>query len=36
VSVRHLADDGRTDRAFTLWARDPEAFADALGHPVEL
>jgi hypothetical protein len=36
VSVRHLADDGRTDRAFTLWVRDPEAFADALGHPVEL
>ena len=31
VSVRHLADDGRTDRSFTHWVRDPQAFATALG-----
>jgi hypothetical protein len=34
VAVRHLGTDGETDRAFTLWVRDPEAFADALGHPL--
>ena len=30
VAVRYLADDGATDRAFTVWVRDPAAFADAL------
>jgi hypothetical protein len=34
VAVRHLAPDGEHDRAFTLWVRDPEAFAEALGHPL--
>jgi hypothetical protein len=34
VAVRHLADDGSADRAFTRWVRDPEAFAEALGHPL--
>ncbi|WP_157943897.1 hypothetical protein [Blastococcus atacamensis] len=29
VAVRHLADDG--ERAFTVWIRDPDAFAEALG-----
>jgi hypothetical protein len=33
VSVRHLANDGETERAFTIWVRDPEAFADAVGAP---
>jgi hypothetical protein len=32
VAVRHLADDGRTEKAFTHWVRDPKAFATALGH----
>lgn len=32
VAVRHLADDG--EQAFTLWVRDPDAFADALGVPL--
>ncbi|RBY94780.1 hypothetical protein DQ244_05800 [Blastococcus sp. TBT05-19] len=32
VAVRHLTDDG--DAAFTLWVRDPDAFADALGVPL--
>jgi hypothetical protein len=32
VSVRHLANDGETERAFTVWVRDPVAFADALDH----
>jgi hypothetical protein len=36
VSVRHLANDGQTERAFTVWVRDPAAFAEAVGHPVEL
>ena len=31
VAVRHLAEDGRTEKAFTHWMRDPEAFATALG-----
>jgi hypothetical protein len=35
VAVRHLAPDAETERAFTVWVRDPEAFADALGHPLE-
>ncbi len=34
VVVRHLADDATTERAFTRWVRDPEAFAEALGHPL--
>jgi len=34
VSVRHLANDGETGRAFTVWVRDPEAFADAVDHPL--
>jgi hypothetical protein len=32
VAVRHAADDGRADLAFTHWVRDPEAFTEALGH----
>ena len=34
VAVRHLARDGVGERAFTVWARDAGAFADALGHPL--
>jgi hypothetical protein len=34
ISVAHLADDGETARAFTVWVRDPAAVADALGHPL--
>jgi hypothetical protein len=34
VAVRHLGDDGTTERAFSRWVRDPEAFAEALGHPL--
>jgi hypothetical protein len=34
VSVRHLAPDGESERAFTVWVRDPAAFAEALGHPL--
>jgi hypothetical protein len=34
VAVRHLAPDTETDRALTVWVRDPEAFADALDHPL--
>ncbi|MEI4271761.1 hypothetical protein TEK04_08495 [Klenkia sp. LSe6-5] len=34
VVVRHLSADGAADRAFTVWVRDPEEFADALGHPL--
>ncbi|MGK5111347.1 hypothetical protein [Geodermatophilus sp. CPCC 205506] len=33
VAVRHLAADGDGERAFTVWVRDPEAFAEALGRP---
>ena len=32
VAVRHLTDDG--EASFTLWARDPQALADALGLPL--
>jgi hypothetical protein len=35
VAVRHLAPDGETERCFTVWVRDPEAFADALDHPLD-
>jgi hypothetical protein len=34
VAVRHLAADAEADRALTIWVRDPEAFADALDHPL--
>ena len=34
MSVRHLGMDGETEQAFTVWVRDPEAFADALGRPL--
>lgn len=34
VAVRHLASDGITERAFRVWVRDAEVFADALGHPL--
>jgi hypothetical protein len=34
VAVRQLTDDGASERAFTRWVRDPEAFAEALGHPL--
>jgi hypothetical protein len=34
VAVRHLAADGETDRALTVWVRAPEAFAGALGLPL--
>ncbi|MFD2093034.1 hypothetical protein [Blastococcus deserti] len=35
VAVRHLADDGATEQACTRWIRDPEAFAEALDHPLQ-
>ena len=35
LAVRHLADDGAGDRAFTVWVRDADAFADALGRPLD-
>jgi hypothetical protein len=31
VTVRHAGSDGTGDKAFTVWVRDPAAFADALG-----
>jgi hypothetical protein len=34
VGVRHLGMDGETEQALTVWVRDPEAFADALGRPL--
>ncbi|MFW3169371.1 hypothetical protein [Geodermatophilus sp. CPCC 206100] len=34
VAVRHATPDGDGERALTLWVRDPEAFADALGVPL--
>ncbi|WP_448624564.1 hypothetical protein [Geodermatophilus sp. URMC 64] len=34
VAVRHLGPDGETDRAFTVWVRDPAAFAEALDRPL--
>ena len=34
VAVRHLADDGASERAFTRWVRDGEAFAVALDQPL--
>ena len=34
VAVRHLAPDAVTDRALSVWVRDPEAFADALDQPL--
>ncbi|SET41440.1 hypothetical protein [Geodermatophilus poikilotrophus] len=35
VAVRHLSDDGATERAFTTRVRNPEAFAAALGRPLD-
>jgi hypothetical protein len=36
VTVRHLAEgDDQGDQAFTLWVRDPEAFAAALRVPLD-
>ncbi|WP_138757374.1 hypothetical protein [Modestobacter altitudinis] len=34
ISVRHLDADGLTEKAFTVWVRDPAAVADALGRPL--
>jgi hypothetical protein len=34
ISVRHLDTDAVTDKAFTLWVRDPAAVAEALGRPL--
>jgi hypothetical protein len=34
ISVRHLDMDGVTEKAFTVWVRDPEAVADGLGRPL--
>ena len=34
INVRHLHTDGVTDKAFTVWVRDPAAVAGALGHPL--
>ena len=34
VSVRHLDVDGVTEKAFTVWVRDPAAVADALDRPL--
>ena len=33
VSVRHLDLDGQTEKAFTVWVRDPAAVTDALDRP---
>jgi hypothetical protein len=34
ISVRHLDMDGLTEKAFTVWVRDPAAVAEALGRPL--
>ncbi len=34
VAVLHRSDDGTADQALTLWVRDPDAFARALGRPL--
>jgi hypothetical protein len=34
ISVRHLDLDGLTEKAFTVWVRDPAAVAAALGRPL--
>ena len=34
ISVRHLDMDAETDKALTVWVRDPHAVADALGRPL--
>ena len=34
VSVRHLGSDALTEQAFTVWVRDPAAFAEALEQPL--
>jgi hypothetical protein len=33
IAVRHLDPDGLTEKAFTVWVRDPAAVADALDRP---
>jgi hypothetical protein len=35
VSVRHLDADATGERAFTVWVRDPAAFADSLDHALD-
>jgi hypothetical protein len=35
VTVRHLDSDALTEKAFTVWVRDPAAVADALGRPLD-
>lgn len=34
VAVRHLSEDGASERAVTRWVRDPEEFAAAVGVPL--
>lgn len=34
VTVGHLGGDALTEQAFTVWVRDPAAFADALDQPL--
>jgi hypothetical protein len=34
ISVRHLDADAVTEKAFTVWVRDPAAVAEALGRPL--
>ncbi|WP_460683470.1 hypothetical protein [Modestobacter lapidis] len=34
VTVRHLGSDALTEQAFTVWVRDPAAFAEALNSPL--
>ena len=34
ISVRHLDMDAETEKAFTVWVRDPAAVADALDRPL--
>jgi hypothetical protein len=35
VIVRHLDADARAEQAFTVWVRDPDAFAEALDSPLQ-
>jgi hypothetical protein len=34
IAVRHLDLDAETEKAFTVWVRDPAAVAEALGRPL--